>query len=124
MKTFSGVLIKCITTNRVLLLLRATPPHEGSWSILAGENENGETQLEGLKREVGEELSINPDIIRYEFVSTELTHKGDMFYYYKGFVEDEFIPTIDEENLDFGWFEKDKLPEPQYPNLDAKVKNI
>lgn len=124
MKTFSGVLIEAKTTGSVLLLVRAFPPHEGAWSLLAGGVEKGEDALEALKREVGEEISINPDIITYSFVRTELTHNGDMFHYYHGLAPEEFEVTLDDENLDYGWFDKDGLPEPLYPNLEYKVSEL
>jgi len=33
----------------------------------------------------------------------------------------EFIPTLDHENLDYGWFSKDDLPEPLFPGLKGKI---
>lgn len=126
-KIAAGVLIKCITTNRVLLLQRNENggKYHGVWSVMSGGIEEGEDILNGLKREVKEELSINPNIIKYDFVNIEESPNNTMkFHYYEGFTNKEFIPTLCDENLDYGWFSQDDLPSPLYPRLDGKIDDI
>ena len=124
-KKASGVLIKAIDTNRILLLLRDDYPiHQNTWSMVAGGIEIGESDLEGLKREVGEELSIDPNIITYRFKGSELLNGKTTFTWYEGLTPMEFIPKLDEENLDYGWFDINKLPEPLYPGTLDKIKMI
>lgn len=121
---FAGVLIKAKDTNRVLLVLRNSICDEpNTWALVSGGINDGEDVLEGLKREVYEELSVNPDIIKYDFNSTE---KGDGFdfFYYEGFTEHEFLPILNEEHDDFGWFDENDLPSPLYPEAINKIKNI
>jgi len=83
----AGVLIKCTTTSRLLLLLRPIGGENGNtWNLLSGGIERGETTLDGLKREVNEELSIDPNIIDYKYIGKEeVTRKNMLFHYYQGF---------------------------------------
>lgn len=122
-KKVVGVLIKCLNTGNVFLLYRNDS--RPTWALVSGTIESGEDVLDALKREISEELSINPNIISYDFVNIEhIIEKKLDFYYYRGFVKEEFTPTLDTENLDFGWFSKDNLPSPLFQDLYGKIKNI
>jgi 8-oxo-dGTP diphosphatase len=48
-----------ISKGRALLIRRGGPPLEGQWSIPGGMLEVGETILEGVRRELGEETGID-----------------------------------------------------------------
>lgn len=123
-ENFAGVLVKARDTGRVFLMLRCPSPNHGlTWGLISGGVEVEEDILEGLKREVREETQIDPRIIDYTPISDEEERDG-RFYYYEGFTDSEFIPTLDHENLDWGWFDKDDLPEPLYPELDTKIEAI
>lgn len=116
----AGVLIFCKKTDKVFLLLRndRTP----SWSLVSGTIMDDEDMLLGLHREIIEELSINPEIIEYEYLYTELTpNQKIVFSYYKGYVEEEFTPILDHENLDFGWFNKAEIPNNLFYKLEEKL---
>lgn len=125
-KTAAGVLIKCDKTDKIFLMLRSSGGIGGNtWNLLAGGIEEGETPLEGLKRETQEETKINPDIIDYKFINKEFDKDRNLdFHYYTGFTKSEFIPKLDEENKDYGWFGKDELPSPLFPNLMDKINKI
>lgn len=120
----AGVLIKCLTTNRVLLLLRNDP--NPKWALMSGGMDAGEKPIETLEREIREELKIeSKGLVQFEFDREEhIPEKNRTFYYYKGFTMSEFIPTLDHENLDYGWFSKDKLPSPLYKGLAEKINRI
>jgi 8-oxo-dGTP pyrophosphatase MutT (NUDIX family) len=119
----SGVLIKCTKTDRVFLLLRND--EEPKWSLVSGMLKEDESPLTGLKREIKEELSIDPSIIKFVPVTKEFVKFKDMnFYYYEGFTSEEFTPKLDDENLKFGWFSKDDLPSPLYLGMERKINNI
>lgn len=122
----AGVLIKCTTTNNVFLLLRSDDSDEpNTWALVSGGIKGGEDIRDGLKREIMEELSIDPDIIDYQYVGVEYDfNKNIRFYYYHGFTSDEFTPTLNLENKQYGWFSKDSLPTPLYPNLQTKIDAI
>jgi 8-oxo-dGTP pyrophosphatase MutT (NUDIX family) len=123
-KKAAGVLIKCLPTKKVLLLLRSnlcTFPQ--TWSLVSGGIEKGEDVFDGLKREVNEEIGIDPNYIIYKYIEEE--HKGDLdFYYYEGYVGKEFKPRINEEHLDYIWCDLDSLPSPLFPGVLEKIKNI
>jgi len=123
-ENFAGVLVKAKDTGRVFLMLRSPSPNHGlTWGLISGGLDSGEDILEGLKREISEETQINPNIIKYNFIHSE-EERGGLFYYYEGFTDSEFIPTLDYENLEYGWFEKDNLPSPLYPELHNKINLI
>jgi 8-oxo-dGTP pyrophosphatase MutT (NUDIX family) len=119
----AGVLIKCLKTNRVLLLLRNDK--QPKWALMSGGMEEGEHPIETLKREIGEELSIDASNIQFEYDRVEhIPEKNRNFYYYKGFTMSEFKPILDHENLKYGWFSKDKIPTPLYKGLAEKITRI
>ena len=122
----AGVLVKCIETDRILLLLRNDNADEpNTWALVGGGIDDGENVLEGLKREVKEEMSIDPDIIEYEFINKNYIKEKNMdFHYFKGFTKSEFLPTLDEENLDYRWCDKNDLPSPLYPGLINNINKI
>ena len=124
-RVVAGVLIKCSETGNVLLLQRNDGKKEERWSLVTGGVDKGETILEGLKREVTEEIGINPDIIDYEFMEViEIPKKNKELHYYQGLTKSEFKPILNEEHHDWGWFSKDDLPSPLYPNTQEKIDNI
>ena len=93
--------------------------------MVAGGIEIGESDLEGLKREVSEELSIDPNIITYRFKGNEYhLERKSSFSWYEGLTPKEFIPKLDEENLEHGWFNISELPEPLYPGTLEKINKI
>jgi 8-oxo-dGTP pyrophosphatase MutT (NUDIX family) len=118
-----GVLIQCTKTDSVFLLKRND--EEPTWSLMSGMIEDEETPLEALKREFKEELSISPSDVRFEFIGIENNKNGVLvFHYYEGFVDEEFKPTLDAENLEYGWFKKDELPSPLFNGIKSKIENI
>lgn len=122
----AGVLIKCVETDRILLLLRNDKGDEpNTWALVSGGIDKGENVLEGLKREVNEEMQIDPNIIEYKFLEKiHVKEKNMDFHFYEGFTKSEFIPKLDHENLDFKWCDKDDLPSPLYPGLINNINKI
>lgn len=123
MNEAAGVLIKCEKTNNLFMLLRndKTP----SWSMVSGGLEKGEGVIEGLKREIKEELSIDPNIISLKFMYNETSPKNNLiFHYFQGLTSEEFTPKLDNENLDWGWFSKNNLPSPLYYKMQEKIDKL
>lgn len=122
-KIVAGVLIKCTETGNVFLLFRndKTP----IWALVSGGVEKDENPLDGIKREIYEELFINPSNIQFKPIRTEqIPEKNMEFHYFEGLTNSEFKPILDQENLNYGWFPKDKLPSPLYKGLVEKIANI
>jgi 8-oxo-dGTP pyrophosphatase MutT (NUDIX family) len=120
-----GVLIKAIKTGRVFLLLR-NDKHP-VWALVSGTIEKGENVLQGLKREVYEELFLreNEVNINFKFIKVEQVPEKNMeFHYYEGLTPTEFTPILDRENLNYDWFDKDKLPSPLFKGLSEKIAKI
>jgi 8-oxo-dGTP pyrophosphatase MutT (NUDIX family) len=122
-KIVAGVLIKCIETDRVFLLLRNDKMP--SWALMSGGVDEGEQPIEALKREMFEELFVRPGNIKFKQMRVEQIPERNMeFHYFEGLTNSEFIPILDHENLNYGWFSKDKLPSPLYRGLDQKIAAI
>lgn len=122
-KIVAGALIKCTHTNNVFLLFRNDK--NPTWALVSGSIDSGENVLDGLKREIYEELFIKADTIKFKFVRIEhIPEKNREFHYYEAFTNSEFKPILDHENLNFGWFSKDKLPSPLYQGLAQKIAAI
>jgi 8-oxo-dGTP pyrophosphatase MutT (NUDIX family) len=126
-KVSAGAMIKCTKTDKIFLALRSKGGENGeTWNIIAGGIEDDDKSiLDGLKREIKEELQIDPDVIDFKFIRKEYRKaKNQDFHYYEGLVDKEFTPTLNEENLDWGWYGKDELPSPLYPNITKKIEGI
>jgi NAD+ diphosphatase len=121
-KVAAGVLIKCTKTDNLFLLLRNDK--KPTWSCLAGHIEKGESILSGLKREIMEEISIDPDLIKFKKINVVKNDDGLMFHFYAGFTNDEFEAKLDDENLKCGWFPKNRIPLPLYKDMKEKIINI
>ena len=122
-KIAAGVLIQCTETGRVFLLFRND--RVPIWSLMSGGVDEGETPIEALKREMFEELFVRPNVVQFKPIRVEQIPERNMeFHYFEGLTNSEFLPILDHENLDFGWFDKDKLPSPLYKGLAEKIARI
>lgn len=125
----AGVLVKCVETDKVLLLLRAEGEHANTWAMISGGIDEGEDILTGLKREIREETRIdadNPETkINFKLIKKIVnTNKNSEFYYYQGFTNTQFLPKLDHENHDYKWCDRDNIPSPLYPGLIDKINKI
>lgn len=113
-----GIIIVSKDTNRFLLLHRVKKPV--TWSTLAGKMEEGENPLESIKREIQEEIGVDPKTIKgIEELGMTGTH-----HVMVGFVDSEFdIPNLKmDENDDYGWFSEETLPTPIHPRWNESFK--
>jgi len=104
--------------KEILLYLRddkLTIPYPNTWALLGGHLENNETKLEGLKREINEEIGYvikNP-----EFLDKLDDGVGNEVYVYKDFIDRkvEEINLTEGQKLVFFKFEDAlnlKIPKP------------
>jgi len=127
MKTAVGIVIISRDTNKMLLLHRSTKPKV--WSVLSGKVEEGEDLEEALKREIEEEIRINPDMITGIKQLGSNQFDKTRFHIFVGFSDHEFeIPNIKkDENDDYGWFTENDLPSPiheRWPFTFQMIKPI
>lgn len=111
MKESVGILIIAKNTNNFLLLHRVNKPIV--WSILTGTMDvEGETPLDTIKREIMEEIKLNPNKIKnIEKVGT--INDDNVFHLFVGFVDEELKLDLKlDENDDYGWYNETNLPAP------------
>jgi len=122
-KIVAGVLIKCTETGNVFLLLRNDKVP--TWALVSGGMDQGEDILQGLQREMFEELFVRPGAVQFKSIRVEqIPEKNIEFHYYEGFTNSEFKPILDHENLNWGWFSKHNLPTPLFKGLAEKIAAI
>ena len=101
-----GVLYYCY--DKVLLCLGE---HSGKWHIPKGHIRIGEDSLVGSVREFTEETQIVLNGIP-ELVNTYKKDNGGEFYLYVLKGTRKFIPRINHEHTDWGYFDVGDLPTP------------
>ena len=101
-----GVLYYCY--DKVLLCLGE---HSGKWHIPKGHIRIGEDSLVGSVREFTEETQIVLNGIP-ELVNTYQKDNGGEFYLYVLKGTRKFIPRINHEHTDWGYFDIINLPSP------------
>jgi 8-oxo-dGTP diphosphatase len=113
-----GALIYAKSTNRYLFLLRNKSRHAGSWGIVGGKIETNETVIQGLVREIQEEIGV--DYTNHKFIPLEtFTADNRKFVYYTFLVStvEEFVPTLNGEHRGYCWVELNDHPRPLHPGL-------
>ena len=113
-----GALVYAQSTNRYLFLLRNKSKHAGSWGIVGGKVDPGETVIQALIREIQEEIQF--DFGNRKFIPLEtFTADNHKFVYYTFLVsvEEEFIPQLNDEHRGYCWVELNDHPKPLHPGL-------
>lgn len=125
MKESVGIVIITEDTKNFLLLHRVNKPVV--WSTLTGKmDKKGETPLETVKREIWEEIGVNPSEIK-NIQELGVTNNGH--HIMVGFVDTKFkLPNLKkDENDAYGWFDENNLPSPmhqKWPETFQYVKNF
>jgi 8-oxo-dGTP diphosphatase len=113
-----GSLIYARNTNRYLFLLRNKHRQQGYWGIVGGKIDAGETVIQGLVREIQEEIGV--DYTHKKFIPLEtFTSDNNNFVYYTFVVsvDEEFVPTLNAEHRGYCWVELKDHPKPLHPGL-------
>jgi len=85
--------------------------------------DEGETVLEGVKRELMEETQIPSDNIRYELFEIQTT-LGDDYHFYLGYCDKEYECKLNDETQEYGWFNLNNLPKPLFPTMYSSLVRI
>jgi 8-oxo-dGTP pyrophosphatase MutT (NUDIX family) len=113
-----GALIYAKNTNRYLFLLRSKSRQQGCWGIAGGKIDMGETVIQGLVREIQEE--VGQDFTNKKFIPLEtFTSDNEKFVYYTFLVtvDEEFVPILNDEHRGYCWVELQDTPKPLHPGL-------
>lgn len=121
----SGALFFSIRTNRVMLCLRSPlVSHSLKWGFVGGKIETGEDILEGLSRELTEEIGFVPEFLKVlpfdHFISDDARFEYSSILVV---VEDEFKPILNHENIGYCWIEAPNWPKPLHPGARACLGN-
>jgi len=116
----AGVFFYSLDNKRYLYLLRTDNKHPSNWGIPGGKIESDETLLEGIERECLEEIGYFPD--RAKLVPIQ-KFVNNSFVYHTFFceVDQEFIPTLNDEHCGYAWVEENQYPKPLHPGLFSTV---
>ena len=123
MLSSTGALIYCAKTKRYLFLLRNGARHSGHWGIVGGKIEANETVIQGLHREMQEELG--GDIKDAKIIPIEQYTSDDGKFVFHTFlisVDEEFVPELNPEHRGFCWVPLDDHPKPLHPGVWRSFK--
>ena len=112
-----GALIYSRSTHRYLFLLRNQKRHAGSWGLVGGGVELGESPTAALQREIQEEIGS----ITYEKVIPleKFTSDNGTFEYHTYVipVDAEFVPVLNDEHRGYAWTSINDHPKPLHPGV-------
>ncbi|MCD4684456.1 MAG: NUDIX domain-containing protein [Anaerolineae bacterium] len=119
-----GVIIED-AAGRVLLIQRATPHGNGTWSNPGGHLDPGETPDQCAIRETREETGIEIGNVRFRGLTNDIfaeTGKHYITIWMQGdLISGEPTITAPREVSEIGWFAWDALPEPLFLPLAQLV---
>ena len=120
----SGALFYAKDTGRILLLQKSAGKHAGTWGLVGGTTDLGESAWQGLQREIAEEIGTVPEIVKTvpleTFVSNDTVFN---FHTYLCVITDEFLPKLSEEHSGWCWCMIDSAPKPLHQGLRSSFGN-
>jgi len=121
----SGGLFLAKDTGRFLLLLRTQGKTAGTWGLVGGKKEPGDTTpIDILNREIAEEIGATPAIEK--IVPLELFTSTDENFQYNTYVlivDQEFIPTLNAEHASYAWCSLNAWPKPLHQGVKNSLNN-
>ena len=118
-----GALIYAKNTGRFLFLLRSNSSYAGMWGLVGGKIDANETSKQALIREINEEIGIrlsDTKIIPVDLFTS--TNKKFMYNTYLVILEEEFLPTLNNEHSGYCWCTLTSYPKPLHPGVYGTMK--
>jgi 8-oxo-dGTP pyrophosphatase MutT (NUDIX family) len=118
-----GALIYCTVTQRYLFLLRNATKHADSWGLVGGKVEAGETVIEGLHREITEEVGNNFSYSKIIPIEQFTSDNGKfVFHTFLIPIKEEFVPKLNHEHRGYCWVPLKDHPRPLHPGVWRSFK--
>lgn len=114
----AGCLFFSLDTKRYLFLLRNGSKYSGTWGLPGGKIEQDESIVDGLYREIDEEMGATPELLKV--IPIETFTSDDYYFNYHTYliaVAEEFIPTLNEEHKGYAWVNINDYPKPLHPGV-------
>jgi ADP-ribose pyrophosphatase YjhB (NUDIX family) len=117
-QTFKAAGILAIDRNTGCMLLVKRSPlctHPNTWATVGGGIDEGEDPRDAAIREFKEE--VQPDEpYKLSRKPIFISENGNVkFYTYLGVFDSKFVPALNEENIEYGWFNMDSMPDEMLP---------
>jgi 8-oxo-dGTP pyrophosphatase MutT (NUDIX family) len=120
----SGALFYALDTKRFLFLHRAGGKTAGTWGLVGGGSENGETPFEALKREIAEEVTETTPIVKTIPLETFVSNDAKFnFHTYLVCCTGEFIPILNQEHSGYAWVDFGCWPKTLHQGLRNTLQN-
>ena len=123
----AGALFKAEDTGRYLFVLRSSKTsYPSRWSLVGGKVHYNEEILEGLTREIKEEIGFVPKITKWCPFNC-FTSMDNKFQYHSCLLltPKEFVPNLNDESDGYAWVNIDNPPKPLHPRLrEVLTSNI
>lgn len=119
----AGALFKCSETGRFFFVLRSsTSSYPSKWSLCGGKMHQNEHILEGLEREITEEIGFMPQVQKWiSFNSFTSLDKKFCYHSILILTPQEFIPKLNHENDGYAWVDLENPPKPLHPRLKEVI---
>ena len=118
----SGILAIARSSGRMLLVLRSADVNEPlTWCLPGGKIDPGENARTAAVRELMEETGYDDDVIVSRKPLFVFEEPNFRFSNYAGIVDVEFVPDLNWENDDFGWFTLRQLPTPLHHGVETLI---
>ena len=106
----AGCLIYSVSTKRFCFQLRKNKKtHTNSWGTWGGQLEEKEKPMDGLLREIQEELSRDIQISKIIHLNT-YRNKDFSYINYIMLVRNEFVPNLNNESDGYAWVNIHSIP--------------